>query len=187
MLRPSTAGDAATTQASATGTFGPRTTPRENARDARAEVQALHNASLTPRTLCVCDKIRRLWISLRHSLESSTPHGTKTLPSFTGDRSTGRRRALAAPAVLGPEASVFTVVGRRTGRSGTSRTVVRSLGRTSDFRGHQSLFQLLRFGARPLDRLRSDRQRPNVPYVLNGSTVGTTTNSRIKLTCLTTV
>ena len=82
---------------------------------------------------------------------------------------------------------MFTVVGRRTGRSGTSRTVVRSLGRTSDFRGHQSLFQLLRFGARPLDRLRSDRQRPNVPYVLNGSTVGTTTNSRIKLTCLTTV
>lgn len=76
---------------------------------------------------------------------------------------------------------------RRSGRSGTSRTVVHSLGRASDFRGHQSLSQLLRFGARPLDRLRSDRQRPFVPLVLKGSTVGTTTYSRIKLTCLTTV
>lgn len=78
-------------------------------------------------------------------------------------------------------------VERRSGRSGTSRTVVRSLGRVSDFRGHQSLSRLLRFGARPLDRLRSDRQRPVVPLVLNGPTVGTTTYSRIKLTCLTTV
>ena len=78
-------------------------------------------------------------------------------------------------------------VERSTRRSGTSRTVSHSLGKGSDFRGHQSLTLLLGFGARPLDRLRSYRQRPNVPYVLDGPTVGLTTDSRIKLTCLTTV
>ena len=132
-------------------------------------------------------EIRRLRISFRCSPEGSTSYGTETLPSFTGDRSTGRRRAHAAPTAFGSAEPLSYGIERRSGRSGTSRTVVHSLGRASDFRGHQSLSQLLRFGARPLDRLRSDRQRPFVPLVLKGSTVGTTTYSRIKLTCLTTV
>lgn len=46
-------------------------------------------------------EIRRLRISFRRSLESSSSYGTETLPSSTGDRSSGRRRARAAPAALG--------------------------------------------------------------------------------------
>ena len=136
-------------------------------------------------------EIRRLRISFRRSLESSSSYGTETLPSSTGDRSSAGRRVHAALTAIGgseEHASVVAVSSNEpAARSGTSRTVVPSLGRVSDFRGHQSLARLLRFGARPLDRLRSDRQRPDVPFVLNGSTVRTTTYSRIKLTCLATV
>lgn len=84
-------------------------------------------------------EIRRLRISFRHSLESSTSYGTETLPSYTGDRSTGRRRAHAAPTAFGSDEPLSYGIVRRSGRSGTSRTVVHSLGRASDFRGHQSL------------------------------------------------
>ena len=107
-------------------------------------------------------------------------------PVVYGRSFTSTSPALAAPTILGPEASVLTIE-RSPTRSDSSRTVVHSLGRASVFRGHQSLSRLLRLGVRPLDRLRCDRQCPVVPCVLNGTTVGTTTHSRIKLTCLTTV
>lgn len=84
-------------------------------------------------------EIRRLRISFSRSLESSTTYGTETLPSYTGDRSTGRRRAHAAPTAFGSDEPLSYGIVRRSGRSGTSRTVVHSLGRASDFRGHQSL------------------------------------------------
>ena len=134
---------------------------------------------------CVCE-IRRLRISFRLSLESSESYGTETLPSFTGDRSPRSCRHEQRLRSSAARASVLTIE-QRPERSGTSRTVVHSLGRASVFRGHQSLSRLLRLGVRPLDRLRCDRQRTVVPFVLNDTTVGTTIYSRIKLTCLTTV
>lgn len=48
-------------------------------------------------------EIRRLRISFRCSPEGSTSYGTETLPSFTGDRSTGRRRVHAAPTAFGSD------------------------------------------------------------------------------------
>lgn len=46
-------------------------------------------------------EIRRLRISFRRSLEGSRSYGTETIPSCSGDRSTGGRRAHAAPTALG--------------------------------------------------------------------------------------
>lgn len=67
---------------------------------------ALRHARFARAGLRLERKIRCLGISFRRSPEGSSPYGTQTLPSYTGDRTAGQSSQLAAPVVVGPEACV---------------------------------------------------------------------------------
>lgn len=96
--------------------------------------------------------VRKL-IVLRHR-DSPVVYGRSFVRRSPRARGTCSRGRGAGPTPLG----LALLSDDALERSGTSRTVVRSLGAVSDFRGHQSLSASLRVGARPLDRLRSDRR-----------------------------